>query len=213
MPPHAHAWRADLYLLVSTVLAALGWIFSKEVVSAWPPLLFLGVRFILGGLLLLPFAWSAVRQLKVLEFKVILRVGLIFSLGMVLWMWGLTHAHHLGVGAFLNTLAIVLVPVIAMAYGERPNVLVWLALPLSIVGMACLFLESHFALGMGELAFIAAAVVFALSFTLTSQAAYHLPALALTSLQLMIVGVVSLALSAGLETWNFQQPISLSSTP
>lgn len=209
MPTHAHAWRADVYLLVSTLLAGLGWIFSKEVVSAWPPLLFLGVRFFLGGLLLLPFAWPAVKQLKALEFKIILRVGLIFSLGMILWMWGLTHAQHLGVGAFLNTLAIVLVPVIAMAYGERPNILVWLALPLSMLGMACLFLESHFALGIGEIAFIVAAVVFALSFTLTSQAAYHLPVLALTSLQLMIVGVISLMLSAGLEAWSFQQPTSL----
>ncbi len=209
MPTHAHTWRADIYLLVSTVLAGLGWIFSKEVVSVWPPLLFLGVRFFLGGLLLLPFAWSAVKQLTAIEFKIILRVGLIFSLGMVLWMWGLTHSRHLGVGAFLNTLSIVIVPVIAMAYGERPNRFVWLALPVSMLGMACLFLESHFALGIGEIAFLMTAVIFALSFTLTSQAAYHLPVLALTSIQLMIVGVVGLVLSAGLETWNFQQPTSL----
>lgn len=207
--PSNHTWRADIYLLITTLLAGLGWIFSKEVLAAWPPLLFLGVRFFLGGLLLLPFAWSAIEQLKLVEFKIILRSGLLFSLGMVLWMWGLAHAQHLGVGAFLNTLGIVLVPVIAMAYGERPTIFVWLALPLAIVGIAFLFLESHFALGVGELAFLAAAVVFALTFTLTSQAAYRLPVLALTSLQLMIVGVVALILSAGLETWDFQQPVSL----
>ncbi|MFI0400475.1 MAG: DMT family transporter [Thiolinea sp.] len=207
--PSTHTWRADIYLLITTLLAGLGWIFSKEVVALWPPLLFLGVRFLLGGLLLLPFAWPELKQLKAVEFKIILRVGLLFSLGLVLWMWGLAHAQHLGVGAFLNTLGIVLVPVIAMAYGERPNVLVWLALPLAILGMAFLFLESHFALGLGEIAFLAAAVVFALNFTLTSQASYHLPILALTSLQLMIVGVVGLMLSAGVETWSFQQPASL----
>lgn len=209
MQSHLHTWRADLYLLITTLLAGLGWIFSKEVVSVWPPFLFLGVRFFLGGLLLLPFAWAGIQQLKTVEFKIILRVGLLFALGMVLWMFGLAHAQHLGVGAFLNTLAIVLVPMIAMAYGERPSVLVWLALPLAILGMAFLFLENHFALGVGEMAFLAAAVVFALSFTLTSQAAYHLPILALTSIQLMIVGVVGLLLSAGLEAWNFQQPASL----
>jgi len=36
-----------------------------------------------------------------------------------------------------------------------------------------------------------------------------LPVLALTAIQLMTVGVVSLGLSAGLETWNFQPPPSL----
>ena len=205
-------WRADMYLLMTTLLAGLGWIFSKEVVAVWPPLLFLGVRFFLGGVLLLPFAWSAVKQLTSSEFKIILRVGLLFACGMVLWMFGLAHAQHLGVGAFLNTLAIVLVPLIALAYGERPSVLVWLALPLALLGMALLFLENQFALGIGELAFLAAAVVFALNFTLNSQAAYHLPILALTALQLIIVGVVCLLLSAGLETWSvqtFQQPASL----
>ncbi|MFZ1341793.1 DMT family transporter [Thiothrix eikelboomii] len=205
-------WRADMYLLMTTLLAGLGWIFSKEVVAVWPPLLFLGVRFFLGGVLLLPFAWSAVKQLTSSEFKIILRVGLLFACGMVLWMFGLAHAQHLGVGAFLNTLAIVLVPLIALAYGERPSVLVWLALPLALLGMALLFLENQFALGIGELAFLAAAVVFALNFTLNSQAAYHLPILALTALQLIIVGVVGLLLSAGLETWSvqtFQQPASL----
>ncbi|HPY41212.1 MAG TPA: DMT family transporter, partial [Thiolinea sp.] len=207
--PSTHTWRADLYLLTATLLAGLGWIFSKEVIAVWPPLLFLGVRFLVGGLLLLPFAWSGLKQLTAVEFKTIARLGLLFALGMVLWMWGLAHAQHLGVGAFLNTLAIVLVPVIAMAYGERPTIFVWLALPLAIVGMGFLFLESHFALGIGEIAFLVAAVVFALTFTLTSQASYHLPALALASLQLIIVGLVGLALSAGFETWNFQQTASL----
>jgi|GEM_PF-4405727 len=36
----------------------------------------------------MPFAWSALKQLKLLEFKIMLRVGCIFSLGMLLWMWG-----------------------------------------------------------------------------------------------------------------------------
>jgi drug/metabolite transporter (DMT)-like permease len=207
--PAGHAWRADIYLLITTFLAGLGWIFSKEVVTGLPPLLFLGIRFFLGGLLLLPFAWPAVQQLKWNEFKIILRVGLLFAVGMMLWMWGLAHAQHLGVGAFLNTLAIVLVPLIAMAYGERPSVLVWLALPLAALGMAFLFLESHFALGIGEIAFLISAIIFALNFTLNSQAAYRLPALALTAIQLMIVGVVGIIVSAFVETWNFQQPPSL----
>ena len=77
--PSTHTWRADIYLLITTLLAGLGWIFSKEVVALWPPLLFLGVRFLLGGLLLLPFAWPELKQLKVVELKIILRVGLLFS--------------------------------------------------------------------------------------------------------------------------------------
>ena len=199
------AWRADLYLLLATFLAALGWIFSKEVLNALAPLLFLGLRFLIGGLLLLPFAWPSLRVLTRADFQRILRISLVFTLALVLWMYGLAHTQHLGVGAFLNTLAIVLVPIISIAYGERPSFLVWLALPVTILGMALLFLESHFALNLGEIIFLVAAVLFAFSFVFTSHAAAGLPVIALTALQLMIVGGVSLGLSAVIDEWTFQQ--------
>ena len=49
-------WQADALLLLVTALAAGGWIFSKEALAGMPPLLFIGTRFLLAGLILLGFA-------------------------------------------------------------------------------------------------------------------------------------------------------------
>lgn len=205
----AKHWHADAYIVSATVLAALGWIFSKEVLIGMPPLLFLGTRFLIAALLLMPLAWAALRQLSSQAWLRILGVGLVFSLGMMLWVFGLAHSQHMGVGAFLNSLTVVLVPIVALAFGEKPKRMIWLALPVALSGMACLFLENHFAISLGEWSYLAAASVFALHFNLNSHAAARLPLLALTAVQLAIVGLASLAVSAATETWQLAPAASV----
>lgn len=55
MPPMN---RTPLLLMVLvTLLAAAGWLFSKEAIRELPPAAFIGSRFLLAALLLLPLAW------------------------------------------------------------------------------------------------------------------------------------------------------------
>ena len=56
-------WQADALLLLVTALAAGGWIFSKEALAGMPPLLFIGTRFLLAGLILLGFAWPTLTRI------------------------------------------------------------------------------------------------------------------------------------------------------
>ncbi|MGL5463210.1 MAG: EamA family transporter, partial [Aeromonas veronii] len=50
--------RTPLLLMVLvTLLAAAGWLFSKEAIRELPPAAFIGSRFLLAALLLLPLAW------------------------------------------------------------------------------------------------------------------------------------------------------------
>jgi hypothetical protein len=43
LPALSNTVKADLLLLVVTLLAAAGWMFSKEALQGLPPLLFIGV--------------------------------------------------------------------------------------------------------------------------------------------------------------------------
>ena len=47
--------QADLLLIAATVIAARGWIFSREAIAGMPVFAFLGLRFFFAALLLLPF--------------------------------------------------------------------------------------------------------------------------------------------------------------
>lgn len=191
--------RADLALVVVTLLAAAGWIFSKEALQAFPPLTFVAMRFVSAGVLLGLFAGPSLRAMTLEQWKRALILGLCFGSAMVFWILGLQHASHIGVGAFLTSLGVVLVPVVAMFFGDRLPPSSRFSIPLAAAGLALLSLDGEFKLGWGESAFVAAAVLFALTFVMNSRAAARLPVLPLTSIQLVMVGLVSLPLA-----WIFE---------
>ncbi|MDO6804403.1 DMT family transporter, partial [Wenyingzhuangia sp. 1_MG-2023] len=76
-------------------------------------------------------------------------------------------------------------------------------------GLGCLSLDGNFVFGLGEFCYLAAACMFSLTFVLTSRAAATIPAIALTSVQLTMVGLVALPLSLILEEWQLPQTVDI----
>ena len=166
-----------------------------------PPLLFIGIRFLLAGLILSIFGRH---ELSVLDRQGVVRtalIGLSFAMAMMFWILGLYHAQHVG-GA-------VLVPFVSMLFGERANRAVWSSLPIAVLGLALLALDSQFAMGWGELSFLCAAVLFAFTFVLSSRAAAQTSPIALSAIQLIVVGLVALPVSWVAEQWTFDWPVSV----
>ncbi|OEY67771.1 DMT family transporter [Marinobacter sp. X15-166B] len=212
------ARKSDLLMIAVTLMAAIGWMFSKEAVLLMPPLLFMAARFLAAGLLL---ALIAHRQLLALTREQLRRgvtVGAVFSVGMSLWVMGLFHNESLGEGAFLTSLGVVFVPIIARCFFAEPQpTSTWVALPIAISGLALLSLENGFRPDPGQLFFIGSALTFALYFILNTRAANQrdlvlpsgqtvqtakIPALPLTALALLSVGLITLLESVLLEDWR-----------
>ncbi|MED5239427.1 MAG: DMT family transporter [Pseudomonadota bacterium] len=216
--PFSQAHKADFLLLVVTLLAAISWMFSREAVLAMPPLLFMSLRFLLASLLLSLVAFPQLARLTTGQLWRCIRVGLVFGVAMCFWVLGLAFATHVGEGAFLTSLGVVLVPVIArVVFAEPVPGSTWLALPVAVAGLALLSLEQGLQLEAGQLLFITAAAIFALYFNLNTRAANTLairdsnghtveqpriPALALTTVVLAVVGVVTGSLSLYFEPWQ-----------
>ncbi len=202
MPPTDSHLKADLMLFAVTLLAALGWLFSKEALGGLPPLLFIGTRFLLAGGVLAMLGWRQLAQLNRSQCLQSIGVGALFAIAMGLWVMGLFHTTHVGEGAFIASLGTVLVPVVAAAiFKDRPPLTTWIALPLAVCGFALLSLDRGFQVEPGQWFFLAAAVVFALLFNFTSRVVDTVPAWPLTAIQLVVVGVVLLPVSALLEVW------------
>ncbi|MCK6409897.1 MAG: DMT family transporter, partial [Thauera sp.] len=128
-PPHR--LEADLLLVLTTLIAAAGWIFSKEALAGMPPLIFIGLRFAIAGLVLAMFSLPQLRALDRRGLRNSLLVGTLFAGGMVLWILGLSHSSHLGEASFISSMGIVMVPVFArLFFGDRPPATTWFALPL-----------------------------------------------------------------------------------
>ncbi|HCW88606.1 MAG TPA: EamA family transporter [Marinobacter sp.] len=210
--------KSDLLLVITTLLAAISWMFSKEAVLLMSPLMFMAGRFLIAGLVLALFAHRSLRALDAGQVRRGLGVGVVFGVAMSCWIMGLFHGESMGEGAFLTSLGVVIVPVIArVVFREAQPLSTWLAIPIAVAGLALLSLQHGFNPKPGQMFFVVAACIFALYFTLNTRAANQrtvvnrrgetiekkkVPALPLTALALVTVGFVTLTESAILEDWR-----------
>lgn len=198
---NSNALRSDVWLVLVTLLAALGWVFSKEALAGMTPLLFLGARFLGAGVVLALLGWSAMRRLAGEQWRRALMTGLVMGAAMSCWIMGLNLADSIGIGAFLTSLGVVFIPIVGkLLFGTVTARSTWVAVGVALLGLAFLRIEGGFALSASDAYFLLAAVIFSLHFNLTSRYAARIPALPLTAVQLLMTGVVALVLSAGLET-------------
>lgn len=197
-----HSIKADVLLVIVTLLAAISWMFSKEAVNEMPPLLFIGSRFLLAGVFLALFSQRSLIGLNPKQWLASAQVGILFGLSMCLWIFGLFHAKNLGEGAFITSIASILVAPISYfifkAKVEKSN---WLALPIAFIGLALLGLENGFHPEESQLFFLGAAVLLSLTFILNGRAAARMSAAALTAISLSFVGIMAIIISAYAETW------------
>ena len=197
-----HHLKADALMLLVTLIAAAGWVFSKEALQGLPPLLFLGVRFLLAGLLLGAIGG---RQLSRVDTGGLLRAfatGAVMGIAMVCWILGLHHASNMGVGAFITSLGVVLAPVVGWAlFSVHVTTSTWIAVIVAAAGMGCLSLGSGLQFAPSDLYFLAAACGFAVHFNLNTRFAARISAVALTAVQLTVVGGLALLISTLSERW------------
>lgn len=199
---HNHSIKADALLIIVTLLAAVSWMFSKEAVNEMPPLLFIGSRFLLAGIFLALFSQRSLIGLNPKQWIASAQVGILFGTSMCLWIFGLFHAENLGEGAFITSIASILVAPISYfifkAKVEKSN---WLALPIAFIGLGLLGLENGFHPEKSQLFFLGAAILLSMTFILNGRAAVRMSATALTAISLSFVGIMGILISANMETW------------
>ena len=199
---HNHSLKADVLLIIVTLLAAVSWMFSKEAVNEMPPLLFIGSRFLLAGVFLALFSQRSLIGLNPKQWIASAQVGILFGTSMCLWIFGLFHAENLGEGAFITSIASILVAPISYfifkAKVEKSN---WLALPVAFIGLGLLGLENGFHPEKSQLFFLGAAILLSMTFILNGRAAVRMSATALTAISLSFVGIMGILISANMETW------------
>ena len=198
------ALRADGVLVVVSLIAASGWMLSFYALRGLPPLLFVGLRFLAAGLILCAFGGRRIYALR--GDRLLLRqgasTGLLLGAGMMCWIMGLHFTTAMGAGAFIASLGVVIAPIIArLLFRVRIPHSTWLAIVVATFGMACLALQKGMRVQLADLFFFASALCFSLQFTLNSRFSGRLPALPLTAIQLLVVGLLALAASALAEDW------------
>lgn len=196
--------KADVVMVAVTILAALGWMFSHHSLEGLPPLLFIGIRFLCGGLILGAFGYHEVASVvgDTADLGQCVKTGLVLSVAMMCWITGLQLTTAMGPGAFISSLGVIIAPIMAgLFFHARITRSTWIAALVATVGMGCLALQPGMAIHAADVFFLASALGFSIQFNLNSRFSGKIPVLPLTAIQLSVVGLVSLTISAALEEW------------
>ncbi|MGV3490037.1 MAG: DMT family transporter [Devosia sp.] len=202
---------AVLLLLVATAIWGFAFVAQKSAMDHMGPLAFSGTRFLLGGLVLIPFALLELRRKAARPSKfgtgLWLLIGLLiaaFLIGSVLQQVGLSMTSVTNSG-FLTALYVLFVPLIAfLAMRTRPHPIIYIGAPLALVGIFYLN-GGHFAnFSFGDLLVVISAVfwgahVFLIGLLSTRTG---LPVF-LSSLTFVATGIICLGLALGFEPNGF----------
>jgi len=113
--------QADLWLLLATFFWGVTFVAVKDAMGYATPLAFLGARFLLAGVLLLPFYYRGFARLGWRGWRDGVLLGVFLFAGYALQTAGLVHTTATR-SAFITGMAVVLVPLFSIAMlGKRPD--------------------------------------------------------------------------------------------
>lgn len=202
--------RADLLLVGTTLIAAGGWVFSKESVQGMPVFGFIGARFLLAALFLLPFCRWRKERIAWRDVPKAAGSGVLQAVSILLWIYSVSVSDSLGEGAFIMSLSMLFVPLVAWSPGRLaawplfrnvPSRAFWESLPLAVAGLALLSLSQGWRLSVSQLWFLCATFAQAVYFCFNSRYARFIPVLPLACVQLLCTGLCGPLVSLCYETW------------
>ncbi|WP_447748749.1 DMT family transporter [Aeromonas veronii] len=195
--------RTPLLLMVLvTLLAAAGWLFSKEAIRELPPAAFIGSRFLLAALLLLPLAWLREPPPTRAQLVRAAGCGTLLGASLLLWVTAISQSDALGSGAFIMSVATLMAPLAAWgAFRAKPGRHYWLTLPIAIAGLLLLSSSTHWGVSLSLFWFLAAATTLGIQLAVHRHFAQSIAPTWLTCIQLAMTGLFGTLLSLLTEQW------------
>lgn len=201
--PRSDRIKADLALLAVSVIWGSAFVAQRVAAIHSGVLYFNGLRFLLGALVLLPFALAARQErsrLKVMLSPGVILAGALLFGGAGLQQWGLRYTTA-GNAGFITGLYVVLVPLIlALVWRQRPRRVTWAASLLAAAGLYLLSAGGSLDLNPGDGLELGGALLWALHVILIGRLVRRTGVLTLAIGQYLVCGLLNLFAGLLLET-------------
>ncbi len=200
-----HTITADLLLLMVAFIWGFGFVAQRVGMDHIGPYTFNGIRFLLGGLCLVPLALRNRQPVLVDKARMIspLRAGMLAGLflfaGATLQQVGLQYTTA-GKAGFITGLYVVFVPMIGLLFRQRTTVGTWLGAGLAVVGLYLLSIQGAMHIAPGDLLETIGAFFWAIHVLLLGYLAPRTSPIRLAMIQFFVCGLLSLVIALFLET-------------
>ncbi len=203
--------RADVLLLLTALIWGSAFVAQRIGMESMGPMLFNGLRFALGALVIIPFAIGQRRRAppERLDRRRLFwggaLAGAILFVGAALQQVGLVYTTA-GKAGFISGLYVVIVPLLSLMVSQRPGRGTWIGVGLATTGLYLLSVTRDLSMEWGDLVVLFSAVFWALHVLVLGWLVTRSDAIHLALLQFLICAGLSL-----LAAW-VSEPISLDST-
>lgn len=210
---HNKVALANVLMLLAAAIWGFAFVAQRVGMETMGPHLFNGVRFIMGGLVLLPVVyWLSKRrpernEQKTTSTQQLLLAGLLAGsflfAGATLQQVGLQYTTA-GKAGFITGLYIFFVPAIGLCFGMRTSLGTWLGAILAIWGLYLLSVRDDFTLSRGDTFQLLCAIAFAGHVLVIGYLAGRYDTIKLSAIQFLVAGVLAIIVAIFTETITWQ---------
>ncbi len=176
---------------------------------------FNGIRFIIGGIVLIPVfliferSKAGEKEEKTKRIKSTLIFGTVsgalLSISAVLQQFGIQLTGESGRAGFITGLYLIIVPLAVFAiFKEKPSLFVWIAIPISLLGLYFLSVTSGFSIEFGDILVLICAFGFSAQMILVDRVGGKVEILKFSCTQFFVAGIICMILGLffGNLTWQ-----------
>ncbi|HML48997.1 MAG TPA: DMT family transporter [Clostridia bacterium] len=202
--------RGSLMLMTAAIIWGAAFVAQSVGMDYVGPFTFTGIRFILGGLVLLPIvSWmkrsnpqdksenAAQPNTRMLLLGGVV-CGVILFAASSLQQIGLQTTNP-GKAGFVTTLYILIVPLMGLPFGKKVSSNVWVGVFLSAVGLYLLCVQDGFRLERGDAAVLLCALIYSFHIWAIDYLSPRVNGVALSCIQFFVAGILGLAAMFALE--------------
>lgn len=212
--------KSSFLLFLAAVIWGAAFVAQSVGMEYMGPLTFNASRFIIGGIVLLPFVFVQERRtLQDVEtkeerrrhYKVTLIGGLCCGIAICIastfQQFGMLYT-SVGKAGFITALYIVLVPIFGLFLKKKPSKMVWLCAVLAVVGLYLLCINETLTLNFGDILVFCCAFVFTIHIMVIDYFSPKANGVTLSCIQFLFSGIVSLVFAFLFETPQISAVVS-----
>jgi drug/metabolite transporter (DMT)-like permease len=190
---------SDGFLLLAAIIWGIGFVAQRLASFHLGFNAFNGIRFLMGGLVLLPFIVRRVR-VKRANIKWMLLAGAILFVASSLQQWGIGTTSA-GTAGFITGTYVVLVPLIlALFWRKRTSLYTWLAALVALIGTYLLSTGGSAIMpSSGSMLVLAGSFVWALHVIIVGLAVQKVDVFVFSAGQFLVCGIIHMAFSFFVE--------------
>ena len=197
--------KNSLLLFLAAVVWGTAFVAQKVGMDFIGPYTLNAIRFLLGGLVLVPVILVLDRfksKEKAEDFKTLLRGGLICGLVLCvasnLQQVGIQYTNP-GKAGFITALYIILVPIFGIFLRKTAGIKIWISVIIAVVGLYLLCVTDGLTFDLGDIYVIGSAFIFAVHILVIDHYSPKVDGVKLSCLQFLVAGIIS---GVGMLAWD-----------